>query len=283
MANTEYSELYLESLHKSIQKADNSSPEVETDTQENRDKRIEKELYIRDHLDAVNGLSIYERLIFVRENLFDTNVRGYRPSEIRKGSIGVFCVVTEGGVPEKLFPDYVKLIDTLDTYMQHMDKSQQPEAAIRLAAIIYGIGIPLHLFSDGNGQTLRLVALSYIHEYVPELRNRYFQVRQSTRDKQPIGLNYVDSISNGIELPENKDFFGSEEIEKFVTYLLGKFEMASSREEVISLYKNYLSTGEASTENVKDRTVKQLFNEAIYMYQVTERDIRKKLNIVPGV
>lgn len=276
MDNPEYTPEYLEALHKSITTP--STTESGTDTPEIRARRAEKEVFVREHLDAVRGLSFYERILFVRENLFETYVRGDKPSEIRKGSLGLMEGFPEAGAPEAIYPNFVKIVDTLDSFIQDLPKEQQSESSIRLAAIIYGIGIPLHLFKDGNGQTLRLVALSYIHEYSPELKGKYFSQRITTEDPQPIKLKYDNHIIDSVGFLENDPICESNKTLTYIATLTNMFKRQEDKKQVLSLYKSYLETGSCTVDAVQNKWVREIFREAVKMFSVTEADIKLKLD-----
>jgi hypothetical protein len=69
-----------------------------------------------------------------------------------------------------------------------MEDIQQKEAAsLRLASVAYNLGMVINPYNDGNGQTFRLVALSYLHELAPQYKDQYLPYRDINNQDTAIG------------------------------------------------------------------------------------------------
>ena len=82
-------------------------------------------------------------------------------------------------VEENLLPNLCALVDSLEKVIGGLDETMQKLIALRLASFLYIFGIYLHPSADGNGQTFQCAALSYLHQFNPDLRQRYFPIKYS--------------------------------------------------------------------------------------------------------
>ncbi len=114
-------------------------------------------------------LSVIERLTSVRDGLFSkfpsvqnqtvTTIRNTQIASSEKIEFASFVETTN-----KFFPAFVKLVDELYDQVEALGE-EKDSAAVRLGAIIYYFGVMMHRYPDANGQTLKLVVASYLHEF----------------------------------------------------------------------------------------------------------------------
>lgn len=85
-------------------------------------------------------------------------------------------------VGEDLLPSYFKLIDEIyETIKTLEDRKIREDCTFRLIAFIFTIGIVIHPAANGNGQTFKMLILSYLHELLPEFKDRYMPLKFSGR------------------------------------------------------------------------------------------------------
>jgi fido (protein-threonine AMPylation protein) len=163
----------------------------DTGTEESRRQRELNEYAMESLLSQMAEMSSIERLTLIREQVFKgfDNVKGDIATKVRS------VPVTRGGsdkypneliMATELFPNFIKRVDEMyDAVKNIPDPKQRSESAIRLAAFIYNTGMATHPYRDGNGQTIRQLALSYIQELDPTSRNKFLPMRkESEREKQ---------------------------------------------------------------------------------------------------
>lgn len=186
---------------------------VETDTPKARDIRAKGQRRYEERSanpEFLRDKSVVERMLDAREMIFGKlkNVRGEKAISPRSARVaaGELIFVDEVKTQERYYPAYIRLIDHLyDQVLQIQDPAQRGEAVIRLASVAYSLGIIVHPFIDGNGQTFRMVALSYLREFIPEMRNRTFPIRPETGMSASIDTNKVNNFpapAEAIQDPE---------------------------------------------------------------------------------
>ena len=161
-----------------------------TESPESRELRYKGQLKAEEaiRLGRFDGRSLQYRLFGSRENMgiremifehFDhvknVDVNSIRPYDTKK-TVGVLFP------REFKFPSWLvlknymygtnTLVDgvfhELESYLDESGgKLPDPKAALRLASVVYSLGITMHPFPDGNGQTYRTTALSYLAELDP--------------------------------------------------------------------------------------------------------------------
>lgn len=96
---------------------------------------------------------------------------------------------------------------------------QRSEKGFRLAAVNYVLGILMHPSLDGNGQTFRLLALSYIHEHCQEFADNYLPVKYTTspRETKIPGFNesMMQTMDIGYPSPEQMSDVDQKLLENF--------------------------------------------------------------------
>lgn len=98
---------------------------------------------------------------------------------------------------ERLFPLFTTFTDELYARIKNLPEAQQSEASLRLGAVLYTLGIAMHPYDDGNGQTFRLMALSYIHELAGEqYEQSYFPYKFTAEDGESIKSFFTDTFAD---------------------------------------------------------------------------------------
>ena len=159
-------------------------PDVDTNRPDIRQQRIKNQKELEPLLSRMEDMSAVERMTLIRERLFGGfgNVRGDYPTRIRESEVASRTTLYPESkhVGEILFPAYIKVIDQLyDKVLEIKDENLRDTAVVRLASVAYTLGITIHPYKDGNGQTLRMLALSYIQE-LSQSKNSYLPYRDES-------------------------------------------------------------------------------------------------------
>lgn len=107
-----------------------------------------------------------DRLIRIRELIFRklSNVWGRDPKEIIAGD-SVTDWPDKRLVREILWPAFELLMIKSDNIVTTTPDAEKETAALRLSVLAYFFGILLHPSIDGNGQSFRLLALTYLRKH----------------------------------------------------------------------------------------------------------------------
>ena len=146
--------------------------QIDTDSPEIREERVKAEEDIYSKISELfRDKSLIERTTEVREHIFRgyNNVKGDPITRIREDEVraGSFRFIPPIEMAQKYFPALVKRIDKLyDHVLEDTDitEGEKLDRLLRFSAVVYSLGITLHPYVDGNGQTFRLTALSYLSE-----------------------------------------------------------------------------------------------------------------------
>lgn len=179
-------------------------PELpDTDDPEVRELRVINQAKVEDELKETFEMNLSQRLEFIRHRLFNglPIVRGNPPTQYRENQLqrqlGVF---KENYASAELISGYIsslqKKIEELTPKIYY--SSDADSKARRLAAVIYCLGIPIHPYSDGNGQTLRLTMLSYLQELSPQIYGDKFFPYKPT--------NHGDNLEDNLTTPILRQF-----------------------------------------------------------------------------
>lgn len=152
------------------------------DSVESRGERGERQYEFEHGLADLRGQSIVERFFAIRDAIFfdslsklssrldilvsDNDVKGYPSREL---------------VAEKYLPALYVLADSIHEDLAKLDEDTRADKGFRLAVINYICGILIHQATDGNGQTQKLLSLSYIREFCPEYNDHYFPIKYVPR------------------------------------------------------------------------------------------------------
>lgn len=182
------------------------------------------------HEGKLRGSPFIDRLTKCRSELFGKfeNVKGDPPTEYRKQGARklVWNIISTGPIPKYLeFIDPAEIVPYLNRLGFTVDKLYQfikensdiknsDIASERLASIVFSIGTLIHPYIDGNGQTMKSVALSYLEELATEkYKNASFPNRTKKLGKTSVdihtssGLTKHGDISHldGNSLPSDPD------------------------------------------------------------------------------
>lgn len=192
---------------------------------EKRALRAYRQYELEANLETLNEKSVEERMISIREALFqDIETQyGQPPESVRQISVSNSIMLYPNAklVGEVLYPGYVRLID--DLYDVVLDLPEGPErgsAATRLAAVTYCLGILMHPYPDGNGQTFRLLAESYLHELSDQFNDTYFKAKLSEEDVSILSLVEEEKFAAKLKR-EEEEYREFKTIEKVKTILAG--------------------------------------------------------------
>lgn len=146
---------------------------VDSDDPEIRAQRVENQHTLENHLEETFELPLVERMRHVRVGLFNgiPDVRGESNVDLREQDLhrSLYLNYASAEMMKNHFlPPFARVINELTEEIKVMGGVDREEAAVRLGSVIYTLGIPLHPYADGNGQTLRMLALSYLHELAPD-------------------------------------------------------------------------------------------------------------------
>lgn len=183
---------------------------MNTDLSSERAKRalVQRDLEEKIHNRELREMSLLNRWNYCRNVLFGKfeNVKGDKPTEFRRVSTYKYVWgITETGIlPKKLdFPAaeeikwYSELLEiTIREVVRDCDIESDKNKAERLASLVFGLGTIIHPYIDGNGQTMKSVALSYLDEYAPETYgDAHFPERQNKADTRTIRMKKVAGIT----------------------------------------------------------------------------------------
>jgi hypothetical protein len=152
---------------------DTNSPEV-------RLNRAIKQIQLeKDLKQKTSGTSLTERHSHIRDVLFGEYghiAQGQHPTQlIRDRAIPEYPKPLV--LAEKIVPNIYKFIDEQQARISHLPPQEQDVQGFRLAILEYLLTITAHQDADGNGQTNRLVALSYIREFCPRWDNHFLPTK----------------------------------------------------------------------------------------------------------
>lgn len=168
---------------------------------------------------------LQERLVQIREFIFKdfTNVWGQDKEKI----------IAEGytaGWPDKdliydhYWPDFCEKVDVLNKKLYTLPQSKRELSALKLSVLVYFFGIILHPSVDGNGQSFRILALSYIQEHSKQYARSFFPIKYTQDYGASIGIHpfteqLIQSITEKLPL-KNKEWNEGVIKEKILTTLL---------------------------------------------------------------
>jgi len=157
------------------------APEYE-DTYLGRSLRAIGQHKVETSFEKHRGMSVLERCIDIREKLFSSfsslhGAAATRPREVLV-STSLLTFSESDRVQEVFLPGYTKLLDNAyDTCLEEPSARERSSMGKRLAALSYNLGILMHPYTDGNGQTFRLVSMSYLKEFCPAFADKQFKFK----------------------------------------------------------------------------------------------------------
>ena len=158
----------------------------------------------QDILPQLNGSSFRNRYIAIRQGIFTNfpNVLGENVSQSAKAG----KLISEYRVEDSMSftPYYAASEAAMANFEPHIDRwyqqlaqlppgKEKTAAVYRFLSVIVLGGIQIHPGSEGNGQTFRLLALSYLHDLIPDTNNCFFPIKyQAGGDNLPTSQNAAD-------------------------------------------------------------------------------------------
>jgi hypothetical protein len=129
-------------------------------------------------LEKLEGKSLAERFFTVRDAILGSfrDIRGESVSQlVRDGDVKGYP--QSESVPY-LIGDLYRFVDLEHSRISLItDPAIRSQEGYRLAQISYLFGIEIHQAADANGQTNKLISLSYIHEFCPEYRDNFIPIK----------------------------------------------------------------------------------------------------------
>ena len=170
----------------------NSNLVIEKDSIQDRQLRIARQSDIETQENKLYGLSVKERLVGVRQHIFGRV--DYRKSEALMGT-------TMCSPPDTItgnFDKFCEIIDNLNHQITPVDgQPADPEKVLDFIAAYYTIGMLIHPFEDGNGQTFKTVMTSYVHELLPDTKDLFIPYKVGPHDTSKPG----STVSSCVSMP----------------------------------------------------------------------------------
>lgn len=171
--------------------------------------RAYRQFEIERELEGLEGQSAVERLIFIRERLFQDIESLYEqpPNSVRviPVSNSILLYPNAEQVGAEFFPSYIRLVDSLYESVAALPEGRgRYDAAKRLCAVAYCLGILIHPYPDGNGQTFRLLTTSYLRELTPEFDGWFFKVKLGKKDVHSVAVVPEEAFADRIKREENE-------------------------------------------------------------------------------
>lgn len=136
------------------------------------------------------GLSFRERSALIRKHIYKgyDSVVGYKPEQTRDRGLSVTACSDMGEIEIRLVPGdevescFEMMADLIDGVYQclRMQQVDRESGVMRMIGVFNALGILIHPYADANGQYLRMLSLSYLHELVPKTSTLFFPYRRLT-------------------------------------------------------------------------------------------------------
>lgn len=143
-----------------------TAPSTNTDSNEVRQKRgVNQFRYEDTALSSCTSQPVSERYRIIREAIFKgiEDVKGVDPTEIHsKGQLHEYP--SRKLVREIYQPEFWEFVDHAYEEINTLKDPERSSMGFRLAAVTYCLGVIIHHAEDGNGQTYKLLTLSYLRE-----------------------------------------------------------------------------------------------------------------------
>ncbi len=158
-------------------------PDDEIDTPENRLLRVKNQKKLEEHLSDTFGQPVLTRLDIIHRKLFEgiTGIQGEGMDRVRgikletKEGLIEASYASQEYLKDRFLPELDAVVANLYSQIQTLPQAERSQAVQNLSSVIYALGIPIHPYREGNGQSLKLVVLSYLHELGgEEFAHKYF-------------------------------------------------------------------------------------------------------------
>lgn len=256
---------------------------TDTNTPEQRIIRLTKQREIEPLIDKFNSQSIIERITYIREKVFSENdVRGDLPTRIRQRLVqsgkgeNTYYYPNEIRMAEKYFPELVRFVDSLYEKLLETPNLQE-EQALRFSAVLYDMGILVHPYVDGNGQTFRIAAESYLHELADTAKNKYFPYKIFENPDSKIRAVHNDLIDKAPLSADTAPFQGLIQAQEFIK-TMPTYDMETNATEDFTVWlqnlKEFLNDRKITPETSIEVLKQKLREEAKKLKSIgIERDV----------
>lgn len=244
---------------------------------EARVERCRRQAGVENDEQNLYGQSLEARLSTIRERIFGGN--DWRKNERQ---MGLDMTPNPTRAVEMYYPAYTRLINRLYGGLNqeaNKDGIGFQNSVVNLAGLIYILGVAIHPYEDGNGQTLKVGMTSYIHEFLPATRDFFLPYKFGT---------YVEAVPGAVLLEVNEIPVDTTDLPEISQrYYSGIFEgrSAVTDPELINLEKNMLA-GPNSLERDEYVRVQHLVSqrqmESLLDYALDGNNFEKIVAIVEG-
>ena len=163
---------------------------VDTDTPEIRETRLENQVTLEREMHVLYGLPTEQRVLETRRRIFDgiANVKGDSPLALRQNNVRVGEIKYPSAEisATELYPRFCSLMDEIMGEIGAQTLPNPELVALRFAGVMYSMGIMIHPFRDGNGQTFRIMATSYLHEISSSFKDSFLPARREDQSSIPL-------------------------------------------------------------------------------------------------
>jgi hypothetical protein len=81
---------------------------------------------------------------------------------------------------EEVLPEFEKFVDDMYQRIAQLPEGEEKkQAALRLNSVMFVDGVLIHPVRDGNGQTFKMLTLSYLHDLIPDMKDKYLPIKYS--------------------------------------------------------------------------------------------------------
>lgn len=214
----------------------------------------------------------------IRDRVFGTfeHVKNHDPKDLRTIEVQVGGdYFVEARLVQEHFATFCEFIDDLSSKVTELPSQEERNvAALRLSSLAYTFGIELHPYPDGNGQTMRLLALKLLHQHGGEVYKDQFLKFKRESDGAIIPAtfylnprpyssdfqSYVDLLR--VTTEDRPPNFGKTGFDKFIEDLkanpeyksqVGKYELW--REKLIATANAQITTPEAKVRTADEALI----------------------------
>ncbi len=189
------------------EKSNSSEPtKIDTNLTENRQKRAKNQFeFEQTKLPETFGQKFKDRFLMIRDGLFAgfSDVDGEDVHRLAKQ--GKVMSDKRGQTPdeymptdaaaEEVLPKYMGMVDSWYQEINRMPYSEDREQAVkRMLSTMFVCGIMIHPVRDGNGQSFKMTALSYLHDLLPQYRDKFFPIKYDVKThmyEHEVGIKFM--------------------------------------------------------------------------------------------
>lgn len=228
-----------------------------------------------DFLQQAPQLPCHERVTLIRTLIFRNfpDVWGRDSREIVL-DLPVIGWPSKQLVGDIFWPAFTKHIDTFSQEISELSEVEKETSAIRLAVLAYFFGVLMHPSIDGNGQTFRLLALSYIRQHSTRYADAFFPIKYVQDYGASLGIHpvidrMVQEITQTSFQPD--ELFDEQAIKESILATL------LTTRKSLSFLRNYIQNKSCIPANSQQKTA-SIFKAA---FDSLEQDFLKRLESEP--